>query len=358
MISSKIMKMLFTTVLPPLMLFIIVLVYILRLALRPAREISKILSHDTHNLSKKINIKYYDELGIISDSFNKFLLEMRNLVLNIQNSGEENSKEVFALLKTSQEMQEHIKNMAQAVNVSVGSSNEIMGVLAESKNDSITTKENILNAQSSLLEMDNEIINMKNTIEQGLDKEVAIVERLISLNNEVESMKVVIQSINDIADQTNLLALNAAIEAARAGEHGRGFAVVADEVRKLAEKTQTSLNEINSVISVFVESISETSSQMSANKDDYEKIVGVSIAVSDKTKDVSKIMNEAVSMSEKSSDVSELLSNKVIGIISEIEKISKSSKINLQNVDNVSEISNNLKATASELKKQLDVFSV
>ena len=357
-LTGKILATISTTIFPALLLFIFVLVYLIKKALHPATVIADILLQDNNDLRKKIQIYDYDELGKISQSFNEFVAHIRDLILNIKESSSGNSMQVDALLETTSQMQNQISQMAKAIDFSVHSSNNVKDILQSSSDDAIATKENILKAQDSLETVTNDNLNMKNIVERGMEKEIAIVDKLDSLSAEIENMHTVIGSINDIADQTNLLALNAAIEAARAGEHGRGFAVVADEVRKLAEKTQTSLGDVNRVISIFVESIFNISVEMKQKKEDYEKLVTTTIQTNESTNEVFEIIQSAVSASELSADVSNKLAEDIIKIISEIEKINKLSNKNLQSVENVIKISHTVKSTSHNLDSQLCVFKV
>ncbi|MDD5119659.1 MAG: methyl-accepting chemotaxis protein [Sulfuricurvum sp.] len=180
--------------------------------------------------------------------------------------------------------------------------------------------------------------------------------RLERLSSEAEQIKSVLTVISDIADQTNLLALNAAIEAARAGEHGRGFAVVADEVRKLAERTQKSLLESGATVAIIVQSVTESTEMMSKNADYMETLGKKSLQVEETMRSVIDIMENSVRMAQDTAESAKIGAEKTNMTIENLASIEECAKRNNAGTERLLDQAKTLASISSNLLGDLESF--
>jgi len=181
---------------------------------------------------------------------------------------------------------------------------------------------------------------------------------MVQLGASTQEIGDIINVINDIADQTNLLALNAAIEAARAGEHGRGFAVVADEVRKLAERTQNATSEITSMISNLQTESSKAVSNIESGVHEVQKGTEVADQAGLRLSEIIEYNTITTDMINQIATAAEEQSTNTNEISSSVTEINSVTEENSLQVSIINEASQHLSEIAESLKAKVSVFKV
>lgn len=316
------------------------------------------ISQGDGDLTKRLNIKGKDELAELANYFDLFISRIQDMFREVTETVHELEQASNGLLRVTHETKEGVEQQV-AASEQLSQSMIIMdekakSVEAHSHNTSSATEQ----AVSRVKEGGEVVTSAAETIKLVSNRMDEITDAVMQLNNDSQTISTVINVIREIAEQTNLLALNAAIEAARAGEHGRGFAVVADEVRGLAQRTQESTLQIEAVIEKIRKATEETVSVVGQGQETtkigYESVMKVQKVLSPVIILMDDINNMSSQMLASARSQNELVTE-VNANINQIHTVTGST---VEGAANTETSGNRLRELANKLEQLVHQFKI
>ena len=254
------------------------------------RQVVDNIAKGKGDLVSRLPVASNNELGQLSQSMNQLLDQLQKLISGVLSDVQTLNRDSQSLQTVSEQTQKISERQQNHLSKVFSSFEQINHAVQEISSNAQNTSGRSEDAKRAAYE-GQKLIDSNRQLNSHLASSVtSAAERIASLAADTDKITSVLDIIRGIADQTNLLALNAAIEAARAGEQGRGFAVVADEVRTLAQRTQASTEDIQSMVGGLIDGVKETQQAMSSGSD----LMNQSVAMTDKVNDAFRHIQDLV----------------------------------------------------------------
>ena len=371
-----------------MLVFIVIIVYVLVRDIKNSVDniVTVTEKASQGDLSRDIKIDSTDEFGTIATQFNSVMKHMRQALGEVQDAATQVSGSADKMTAGVNKSEGLIQNVAMSVSSAADNADTQKSAIGETEIRIVNMEQSIEKAVKAMqaglksvqqtlqhASIGNETatatVQQMNDISVAVEESAKIVEELGENSKEIGS---IVEVISGIAEQTNLLALNAAIEAARAGEHGRGFTVVSEEVRKLAESSQQSVQKIGTIISAIqtttenaVKTMNTASKQVAQGRENVEstgnsfnEILNMIKVAEENSQQVMDLIGNMRAPIEDIVNRTEKISNMAVEIAQKMEEISLSTAQQAESIIEISDNSNSLADLSKNLEKTVHEFKL
>ncbi|MGO1234208.1 MAG: methyl-accepting chemotaxis protein, partial [Marinobacter sp.] len=343
-----------------LLVALIALHFGIRVLMTPVRRLNRAMSGiatGDADLTQRLDVDSGDEFGRLAKSFNQFVSNIQQVVHEVQEKSEELASNVSSLRETSSHSRHSVEGQQHEVDMIATAINEMSAAAGEIARNAQQTADASENVDTETRDSLEKVTDSRDAVQKLVGEINSAAEVIDALGKDVSSITSVLEVIEGIAEQTNLLALNAAIEAARAGEAGRGFAVVADEVRNLAQRTQKSTEEINDMIerlqkgatnavAVMKESTAVSNMSMEKAQDAMDSLNRIVEGITS----ISEMTSQIATASEEQTSVTDELNASITRIADQGQEASKSASENDVYSGHIETIGHHLKENVSRFR--------